>query len=215
VPPKTTEKPKADQPTNTEELEQLRAQVAGFEEEKQRAVQDALDQRSGAAPTSGGQRIDLSEKSLKQRRERYADWPAKGGSEDPQPWDLAGMGLLGASRDFEAQTKPGTPDNVSPIVISHSRPLLTYGSSDPSVHELGRILGALGFPNSVSDGHNAYGSIDNTVMAAVFAFRDAYGVQEDPSAYGGDTPAGREQAAAHIGPWTWEAVLRAGQRLDD
>jgi hypothetical protein len=50
-------------------------------------------------------------------------------------------------------------------------------------------------------------------MAAVHSFRDAYGVQEDPSGWGGDTPDGRNRAAAHIGPWTWEAILRVGKRL--
>lgn len=184
------------------ELEQLR---------KDNAERAERDQRQNARDRGQGPTIDLSDDDQAARAERYADWPERGGSELPQPWDHKAMGLQNAVRDLMDDQPAGAPNTVSPIVIDHGRPLLTFGSSDPSVQELGRILGALGFANSVSRGTNPFGSVDDTVMGAVHAFRDAYDVQEDPSGFGGNTPAGRERAEAHIGPWTWEAILRAGE----
>jgi hypothetical protein len=201
------------------ELEQLRAELnrerEEAQEERQRAVAAALAQQRGEQDPAGATKVDLSGVDQDERAERYADWPQRGGGDLPQPWDHRAMGLHGELRDFERDSRPGSPNTVSPIVINHGKPILAHGSSDPSVHELGQILGRLGFPNSVSDGENAFGSVDNTVMAAVHAFRDAYNVSEDPSGWGGNTPDGRARASAHIGPWTWEAVLRAGAQLLD
>jgi hypothetical protein len=212
--------PAVDQPTELsaaeQEIEQLRAQLAAKDAERQDAIQAALAQARGdQAPVVGRTVVDLSGEDQSARRKRYADWPAEGGSDLPQPWDLRSLGLQNAQRDFDDSTRPGAKNTVSPIVIRHGRPILTSGSADPSVQELGRILGDAGFPNSVSDGTNPFGAVDASIMAAVFAFRDAYGVQEDPSGFGGNTPAGRESAATHIGPWTWEAILRVGRRLDE
>lgn len=140
-------------------------------------------------------------------QDRYKDWPKKGGSDQPQPWDLGKLDLKAES--LVLQDDPGKPDNVSPIVLRHERPTLVSGSADPSVHDLGRMLGELGFSNSVTEGTNPFGRVDESVMNAVHAFRDAYDVEEDPSPFGGDTPIGRRAAAEHVGPWTWEALLRA------
>jgi hypothetical protein len=73
------------------------------------------------------------------------------------------------------------------------------------VHELGRKLGELGFPNSVSEGNNPFGHVDGTVMTAIKAFRRNFGIRTDPSSFGGD----QEQADNHVDPWTVEAILRA------
>lgn len=164
----------------------------------------------GGRRDEGKVRVDLADLDQDARAEHYSDWPSRDG-DLPQPWDHRALNLTNAERDHLDQTKAGAANTVSPIVVSHGKPVLTSGSSDSSVQELGRILGELGFPNSVSDGDNPFGIVDNSVMRAVYAFRDAYGVQEDPSGFGGDTPSGRELAAAHIGAWTWEAVLRAGE----
>lgn len=195
-------------------IAELERQLAATRGSVTQAVADALAQSRGEqrGPASRGVTIDLADLDQAARAKRYADWPQRGGAELPQPWDHRAQGLRGVVRDFENDSRPGAPNTISPIVINHAKPILTHGSSDPAVHELGRILGHLGFHNSVSDGANAYGAVDNTIMAAVHQFRDAYGVQEDPSGWGGDTPSGRESAAAHIGPWTWEAILRAGDR---
>jgi hypothetical protein len=204
--------PQADWENRVRELE---AKLEQADEEKRQAVQDAISQQRGDRPQRGGVTVDLSDMDQGERAKRYEDWPQEGGGDLPQPWDHRALGLHNAVRDHEENERPGAPNTVSPIVIGHGRPILSSGSADPSVHELGRILGDLGFSNSVSDGQNPYGSVDNSVMAAVMQFRDAYGVEEDPTGWGGNTPDGRARAAAHIGPWTWEAVLRAGRRADE
>lgn len=129
------------------------------------------------------------------------------GYDGPQPWDHEALGIAQQVRELE----PGAENTVSPRVLHSAYPILTSGSADPVVHELGRKLAKLGFPNSVSRGTNPFGAVDNTIVSAVDAFRSAYNVQEDPSGFGGHTPAGRASAAAHIGPWTIEGILRAHQ----
>lgn len=154
-----------------------------------------------------------------------ADWPQKGGLDGPQPWDLRAFGIaVGVDTETGAVTfssphtgevvtlAPGAPDTISPIVIAHGRPMLTSGSSDPRVNELGQLLGLLGYSNSVSEGKNPQAIVDETVMGAVDGFRRDYGVEEDPSQFPRD---GKNNAQSHVGPWTWEAILRAGKRLTD
>lgn len=141
----------------------------------------------------------------------YDGWPfddPQHGSDKPQPWDLNALGLSQAAAELE----PGAPNTVAPVVIEHSYPILVSGSSDPSVQELGRRLAKLGYANSVSRGENPFGVVDETIMAAVHGFRQTYNVQEDPSGFGGDIPYGRQRAESHIGPWTWEAIVRASDR---
>jgi peptidoglycan hydrolase-like protein with peptidoglycan-binding domain len=100
------------------------------------------------------------------------------------------------------------PNTVTPVV-THPYPILTSGSAHPVVHELGRKLGDLGFPNSASRGANPFGAVDESVLSAVGAFRQAYGVQPDPSGFGGNTQAAKSLAENHLDPWTVEAILRA------
>jgi peptidoglycan hydrolase-like protein with peptidoglycan-binding domain len=155
--------------------------------------------------------VDLSDGSQEERAEHFADWPKEGGMDTPQPWDHSALGLGRESQDLSLAGQ-GQANTVAPVVVDHGRPILTSGSADQAVHELGRILGVLGFDNSVARGENPYGAVDPSVMAAVHAFRAAFDVLEDPTAFGGNTPAGRALAAEHIGPWTWEAILRAGEQ---
>jgi hypothetical protein len=137
------------------------------------------------------------------------EWPSKGYS-GPQPWDHDALNIPREDRE-----KVGSEPNTLTPVVSHAHPILTSGSAHSSVHELGRKLGDLGFPNSVSQGRNPFGTVDESVMTAVHAFRDQYGVQPDPSGFGGNTPQGRSQAAAHIDPWTVEGIVRAHQRRQE
>jgi hypothetical protein len=130
-------------------------------------------------------------------------WP-KEGYDGPQPWDHDGLNIPPSERD-----KIGSGENLITPVVTHDYPILTSGSAHPRVHELGRKLGDLGFPNSVSRGENPFGAVDQSVMSAVGSFRAHYGVQPDPSPFGGDTAQGRSLAEAHIDPWTVEAILRA------
>jgi hypothetical protein len=180
------------------ELEQLKAKLAAAEQELQ-----AVKTPSGSSAPDP----NLSSDDLVQ--EIRDNWPQEGGMPGvPQPWDLKGLGLDKAAADLD----PGADNTVSPIVIAHKVPNLTFGSADQSVHELGRMLGAIGFPNSVSRGENPFGAVDPTVMAALVGFRNKYGVVPDPSGFGGDHPAGRDLAASHIDPWTVEAIYRVYDR---
>lgn len=146
-------------------------------------------------------------------REREAHpvdaWATKG-YDGPQPWDHQALGVHHEAQDLE----PGKPNTVSPTV-SHTYPILTSGSAHPCIHEIGRKLADLGYPNSVSEGRNPFGHVDESILSAVDAFRSAHNVQEDPTGFGGNTPAGRQTAAAHIGPWTIEGILRAHHHHQD
>lgn len=134
------------------------------------------------------------------------DW-ATPGYDGPQPWEHDKLGIPKEDRE-----QVGSDENTVTPVVSHSHPILTSGSAHPVVHDLGRKLGELGFPNSVSRGQNPFGTVDESVMNAVHTFREQHGVQPDPSMFGGNSPQGRSQAAAHIDPWTTEAILRAHKR---
>ena len=133
-------------------------------------------------------------------------WPSRGYN-GPQPWDHDALGIPRDQRDQVGNN----PNRVTPT-ITHPYPILTTGSAHQCVHELGRKLGELGFANSVSEGKNPFGTVDQTVMSAVNSFRAHYGVIPDPRPYGGDTPAGRQLAGNHIDPWTTQAILAAHKR---
>lgn len=138
-----------------------------------------------------------------EQRDLLDGWPRKE-YDGPQPWEHDQLKISREDRD-----KIGSDRNTVTPVVSHSHPILTSGSAHPVVHELGRKLGDLGFPNSVSRGENPFGAVDQSVLSAVGAFRGQYGVKPDPSAFGGDTPQGRALAENHLDPWTVEAILRA------
>jgi hypothetical protein len=155
----------------------------------------------------------------------FDEWPKEGGlgEDHPQPWDLKAQGLqVGNANDGTTTIaaphtgdvtvlEPGAPDTVSPVVVSHNRPLLGPLSSDPSVAELGAMLAKVGIETSVSRGENPNNVVDESVLAGVERFRDAYDVQEDPSQW---PVQGKEQSRLHIGPWTWEAIQRAAARVE-
>lgn len=142
-------------------------------------------------------------------RQRYSDWPQKG-DERAQPWDLDAVGISKTDRELD----PGARDTVSPVVIRHSCPILVSGSASPIVADLGRRLDLLGYPNSVTAGENPFGVVDESVFNAVERFRDDYGVEEDPTPYGGTTTAATLRAAQVIGPYTWESIIRASDRVE-
>lgn len=135
-------------------------------------------------------------------------WPSRD-YDGPQPWDHDALGISREDRE-----NVGSDENTVTPTISHTNPILTSGSAHPVVHELGRKLGALGFPNSVSRGQNPFGTVDESVLSAVNSFRAQYNVEPDPSGFGGNTPAGRNLAAAHLDPWTVEGILRAYEDRD-
>lgn len=138
-------------------------------------------------------------------REEYADWPQKG-SELPQPWDLAEHGIPrpGVDRDY---LPGGQPDELSPVVVSHRKPLLTSGMAGPEVALLGELLGQLGYPNTISQGRNHSFHFDDSITSAVGAFGREHNVKEDPTQF---PP--QHDPAGYVGPWMWEAILRAAYR---
>lgn len=140
-------------------------------------------------------------------RRQYSDWPQPGDTR-PQPWDLDALEVPKSERELA----PGAPDTVSPIVIRHQCPTLTSGAAGPLVAELAQRLAELGYESSISRGENAWAVLDHSVMGAVQAFRHAYGVEEDPTPWGGRTPDAISRAAAHVGPYTWEALIRVSDR---
>lgn len=143
-------------------------------------------------------------------RKQYADWPQKG-DERAQPWDFDALGIKAEVAKLNEQ--PGAKNTVTPVVIRHSYPILASGSGHPTiVADLGQRLADLGYANSVSDGENPLGHVDESILNAVDNFRRDYGVEEDPTPFGGNNTAGQIRAALHIGPYTWEAVIRASDR---
>jgi hypothetical protein len=120
----------------------------------------------------------------------HTDWPAKGKSDQQQPWQ---------EDDPSVAPRAGLP-------------VLASGSADPAAHELFNALDQLGYETPISRGENPVGVIGPEEMQAVRQFRADYGVQEDPSPWGGDNDEARRQASAFIGPWTAEAILRAAER---
>lgn len=138
----------------------------------------------------------------------YKDWPVKGGDGHPQPWDLQALGV-----DTTGLEPGKKPNPNQPIVITHRYPILGPGTCDvAAVTKLGELLAALGYETSLSHGQNPFGVVDESVLAASQQFRNDFGVEEDPTAFGGNNDHTRQLARNHIGPWTWEALLRAVER---
>jgi peptidoglycan hydrolase-like protein with peptidoglycan-binding domain len=113
-------------------------------------------------------------------------WPKKG-NRAKQPWE----------------------HDDPPITPRAGLPLLSSGSADPYVHTACAQLAALGYETPTSRGENAYGVVGPEELQAFRQFRNDHNVREDPTAFGGDNPVGREIADNHIGPWTLEALTRA------
>jgi hypothetical protein len=159
-------------------------------------------------PAGAGAVIDQEQEQTLTPRQRYADWPQKS-DQRAQPWDLDAVGISKADRDLA----PGAPDTVSPVVIRHSYPILTSGSGGAAVAELASRLHLLGYPTDMARGENPFATVTSDVLSAVEKFREDHNVQEDPTPYGGNTDRSRGRAANTIGPYTWEAVIRASDRL--
>jgi hypothetical protein len=160
-------------------------------------------------PPSGTATIDQAqEQAALTPRQQYADWPQKG-DQRAQPWDLDAVGIARSDRELA----PGAPDTVSPVVIRHSYPILTSGSGGAAVAELASRLHLLGYVTDLARGENPFATVTSDVLSAVEKFREDYGVQEDPTPYGGNTDRSRSRAANTIGPFTWEGVIRASDRL--
>ncbi len=119
-------------------------------------------------------------------------WASKG-YDGPQPWE----------------------DRENPsITVGHDKPILASGSAGAAVFELCGLLAELDYETDVTTGSNAFGVYSSAEATAVQRFRQDFGVREDPSGFGGESEESVRLAAAHVGPWTWEALLRATGRID-
>lgn len=187
-----------DQPVDVaSELDQLRQRLADLEQSTKQGQLSLQETDS-----------ELAQK-VEQLREQYASWPQRGPSSEfadqPQPFDLRAHGLPqpGVTRDH---LPGGEPDQISPVVVAHDKPLLTTGMAGPYVAELAGLLSKVGYPTSISEGRNGVNAFDDTVAAAVNYFKRDFHVQEDPSQFPDQATADRM-----VGPYIWEALIRAAK----
>lgn len=139
-------------------------------------------------------------------RKDFEDWPQPGDSR-PQPWDLQAHELPapGITRDY---LPGGQPDELSPVVIAHNKPILIPGTAGSAVEELAGLLAKAGYATSISQGRNHTYAFDDTITAAVSQFKKDFGVQADPSQF----PAESAIASIVVDAWIWEALLRVSGR---
>jgi len=141
----------------------------------------SAEQLAGVKPSSdNGYTVDDVRKAGGSGDASSSGWPSKGGK-GKQPWE-----------------------HGDTLVLAHGRPTLSSGSDGPAVADLATRLASLGYESSFSRGENHFGIVDESVLGAAQSFRRDYGVLEDPSGF----PGGEPEAANHVGPWTWEALLR-------
>lgn len=99
--------------------------------------------------------------------------------------------------------QPWEADN--PPTLTQNHLMLSAGSSGPEVVELASLLAYLGYGTTISAGQNPHAIYDTGVSDAVRAFCSDYGVQEDPK-----VRAARTEDT--VGPWLWEALVRAAHK---
>jgi hypothetical protein len=123
----------------------------------------------------------------------------------PEPEEKSSKGW--ATKGYTGK-QPWESENHGAELHHTGKPTLSSGSGGVPVAELASLLHELGYETSVSRGENSFSILDGSIMAAVDQFRSEYGVEEDPSGF-----RSRAEAATHVGPWTWEALLRATGRV--
>lgn len=108
----------------------------------------------------------------------------------PAEWPLAGY----------TGPQPWEADN--PPALTQNHLMLSSGSAGEAVVELASLLAHLGYGTSISAGKNPHAIYDTGVSDAVRAFCADYGVSEDPQVL-------QARTADTVGPWLWEALVRA------
>jgi hypothetical protein len=170
------------------------------------ATRSNAKKKSSSSSKSSASSSSSAPARQKTAREKFADWPQKG-YDGPQPWDHKANGV------DAGELEPGERDRVSAVDPRPGLAIIASGSAGEPVRELGQRLADLGYDNSVVHGDNPFSVADDSVIGAVERFRSDYGVEEAPSeALGGDTEEGRRRRAAHVGPYTQEAIVRASDR---
>jgi peptidoglycan hydrolase-like protein with peptidoglycan-binding domain len=96
--------------------------------------------------------------------------------------------------------QPWEADN--PPALTQNHLMVSSGSAGPEVVELSALLAHLGYGTSISNGQNPHAIYDTGVSEAVAAFCRDFGVEEDPQVR-------RARTEDTVGPWIWEALVRA------
>jgi Protein of unknown function (DUF2510) len=99
--------------------------------------------------------------------------------------------------------QPWEAENTPTLKQEHR--MLSPGASGHEVVALAALLGQLGYASTITAGQNPHAIYDSGVTGAVEAFCRDYGVQEDPAIERARTP-------QTVGPWIWEALVRAAQK---
>jgi hypothetical protein len=139
------------------------------------------------------------------------------GYDGPPAWEVAaenGGPEHQLERDPDTREPKRRPRPYrGPGAVTHSRPILSYGSAGPEVRELAEMLAELGYDdNEVIKGRSPANGLDNTLMADVRRFATDHGVREDSAAFDGkEVPASR-LVDEHVGPYIWQALEEAVQR---
>jgi len=110
--------------------------------------------------------------------------------------------LMDAAWPFVGYQGPQPWEADNPPMLTQTHLMLSSGMAGDEVVELAGLLAYLGYGTSISAGQNPHAIYDTGVSAAVRAFCNDYGVEEDP----------RVRAARTddtVGPWLWEALVRA------
>jgi hypothetical protein len=196
--------PAPEQPAQPAASADVESQLAAMRAEIERLSQQAAAGQLSRAPVD-----EELVARVNQLREAFADWPQRGDkfASAPQPYELQQLGLPqpGVNRDH---LPGGEPDNISPVVVSHALPQVTPGSAGSPVSLLAQLLAKIGYPTSISRGQNHTFSFDESVNQAVQSFKRDWHVVEDSTAF-----RTAEEAAQTVGPWIWEALLRATKTL--
>jgi hypothetical protein len=103
---------------------------------------------------------------------------------------------------FAGYTGPQPWEADNPPTLTQNHLMLSAGSSGDEVVELAALLAYLGYGTTISAGQNPHAIYDTGVSDAVRAFCADYGVEEDPK-----VRAARTEDT--VGPWIWEALVRA------
>lgn len=90
----------------------------------------------------------------------------------------------------------------NPPALTQNHLMVSSGSAGPEVVAIAALLAHLGYGTSISAGENPHAIYDTGVSEAVRKFCVDYGVAEDPQVRAARTD-------DTVGPWLWEALVRA------
>lgn len=110
--------------------------------------------------------------------------------------------VMDAGWPFKGYSGPQAYEAENPPTLTQNHLMLSPGMTGPEVVELAALLGQLGYGSSITSGQNPHAIFDDSLVRALGEFGREYGVEEDPAVLRARTP-------DTVGPWTWEALVRA------